>query len=102
MWNIIFEKLYNSYENKICEKIRMRRIESPTKVRRFGVDENIFCRNSDPIAEAKAESFENLICFNSIKQYVNLSELKWIKSNSIFIFFLNRIGFIFIFCRIGR
>ena len=58
----------------------------------------IFGRNSDPIAEAKAKFFEKPIRFNSIKQYVNLIELKWIKLNSIFRFFveLDRIHFYFL------
>ena len=52
------------------------RIGSPTEVRRFGADESIFGRNSDPIAEAKTKFFEKPIRFNSIKQCVNLIELK--------------------------
>ena len=57
----------------------------------------IFGRNSDPIVEAKTKFFEKSIYFNSIKQYINLIELKWIKLNSIFYFFikLDRIHFYF-------
>ena len=58
----------------------------------------IFGRNSDPIAKVKTKFFEKLIRFNSIKQHVNLIELKWIKLNSIFCFFVesDRIHFNFL------
>ena len=41
-----------------------RRIGSLSEVRRFGTDESIFGRNSDPIAESEAKDFENSIRFN--------------------------------------
>ena len=58
-----------------------RRIGSPSKVRRFGADESIFGRKSDPIAKTKTKNFEKPIHFDLIKKYVNLIKLKRIKSN---------------------
>ena len=40
-----------------------RRIGSPTEVRRFDADENIFGQKSDPIAKAEVKIYENLIHF---------------------------------------
>ena len=79
-----------------------RRIGSPSEVRRFGADGSIFGRNSDPLAKAEAKNFETPIRFNLIRQYASLIGLKRIGSDSIFHFLSDRIGFIFIFCRIGR
>ena len=64
-----------------------RRIERPSEVRRFGVDESIFGQNSDPIAESKTNNFENSIRFNSIKLTYCLIELKRIELNENFQFF---------------
>ena len=48
--------------------------------------------------KAKTKIFEKPIRFNLIKQYINLIELKQIKSNTIFNFFvkLDRIHFYFL------
>ena len=74
-----------------------RRIGSPTELRRFGADESNFGQKSDLITKKKTKIFEKPIRFNLIKQYVNLIELKPIKSNAIFNFFVksDRIHFYF-------
>ena len=63
-----------------------------------------FWPKTDSIAVAETEFFQNPIRFSPIKQYASLIGLKRIGSNAIFSFFVgsDRIGFIFIFCRIGR
>ena len=75
-----------------------RRSGSPSEVRRFRIDGSIFGRKSDPIVEAEGNFFSNPIRFNPIRQYVNLIELKRIKLDSIFRFFVesDRIHFYFL------